>query len=428
MASVLRFDRLSCGIPTCIQTSVESKLISISLWINAGSARDPVDKEGLAHLCEHLLLRPLGRSNSRAARIQLRTGALVNACTDPEWVVISAQAPFDQAQSLIDLVSSLVCDPCFEPCDVEAEKETILQEFRQADLSSAERLASIFRKSAFADDPRVQPVGGTPSTLSAIKLSDVQAYYSRFLNASKTLITAHGDIAISELTAMLDEAFQAFPQTAASPPDSTNIESDVVTRSAPTYRPIRIHKKLSDSGSASGCGILAGFGSVARTTEEYWTALAFEVFMADGAGSLLTRWLRDERHWMYGAVSMTEAFSNWGNQYFLLRIPHHYTEEALNYLGQQWRMLPEFVTDERVEALGNRLASRALSSLSGLQDRMTLMRDTVLAENGQTGTQEGSLEAIVTSHARQLSSGKLLSYIRQYAEWDRVSLVCAPVH
>ena len=53
MSSLIRFDRLSCGIPACIQTSDESKLLSISVWINAGSARDPVDKGGLAHLCEH---------------------------------------------------------------------------------------------------------------------------------------------------------------------------------------------------------------------------------------------------------------------------------------------------------------------------------------------------------------------------------------
>ena len=58
---------------------------------------------------------------------------------------------------------------------------------------------------------------------------------------------------------------------------------------------------------------------------------------------------------------------------------------------------------------------------------MTLMRDTVLAETRESGMLEGGLEAIVGRHARELNSGSLLSYIRQYAEWDRVSLVCAPI-
>ena len=159
----------------------------------------------------------------------------------------------------------------------------------------------------------------------------------------------------------------------------------------------------------------------------YWTALAFEILMADGPGSLLTHWLRHEKPWIYGVASMTEAFSNWGSQYFLMRTSHDQAEEVVKHLGQQWQALPDFVTDERVGALRNRFASRALSSLAGLQDRMTLMRDTVLTQTVKSGTLEGGLEAVVAHHARELNSGNLLSYIRQYAEWDRVSLVCAPI-
>ena len=426
MASVLWFDRLSCGIPACIQTSAESKLLSISVWINAGSSRDPEGKEGLAHLCEHLLLRPLACTDSRVQRIQLNTGALVSAYTDPEWVVISAQAPVEQSKSLIDLLSALVRDPHCEPYGIEVEKKVILQELRDGEPNSAELLARVFRESAFADNPCVHSVGGTPATLDAIKPGDAQGYYARFHNSSSMLITAHGDSSVSELTAMLDQGFKGFPETSFSS-DSPKDESATKDRFRPIYRPVRIHKETSNRDPVSDYGVLVGLGSVSRRTEEYWTALAFEVLMADGPGSLLSQWLRNGPHWVYGAVSMTEAYANWGSQYFLMRISYDQAEEAIRQLGERWRGLPELVTDERVEALRNRLASRALSSLARLQDRMTLMRDTVLAETRESGTLEGGLEAIVGRYARELNSDSLLSYIRQYAEWDRVSLVCAPI-
>lgn len=424
MSSIIRFDRLSCGMPVCIQASDESKLLSISVWINAGSARDPAGKGGLAHLCEHLLLLPLVHTNSRAYQIQLKTGALVNAFTDPEWVMISAQAPFEQSNFLIDLLSGLVRNLYCESYELDVEKNVILQELREEAPGSTELLAKVFRESAFADNPFVQPVGGTPATLSAIEINDVQGYYTRFLNTSKMMITAYGDTSVGDLTAMLDEAFQDFPETAVSS-DSPKNESGIAAQYTPNYRPVRIHKEMSITGS--GYGMLAGFGSVPRRTENYWTALAFEVLMADGPGSLLTQWLRNKRRWIYGTVSMTEAFSNWGSQYFLMRLSYDQVEEAIKYLGKQWQTLPDFLTDGRVEALRNRLASRALSSLTRLPDRMTLMRDTVLAETGKSGTLEGGLEAIVARHARELNSANLLSYIRQYAEWERVSIVCAPI-
>ena len=149
--------------------------------------------------------------------------------------------------------------------------------------------------------------------------------------------------------------------------------------------------------------------------------------MADGPRSLLYQWMRNERAWVYGARSMTDAFSNWGVQYFLMRIAHNRTREAIEYLGKRWRALPDYLSEERVSALANRLECRALSSLSGPLDRMTLMRDTLLVQTGFAGTVAGGLEDIVASRVRNLDVGDLVSYIRQYAEWDRVSIVCAPV-
>ncbi len=424
MAAVIRYDRLSCGMPVCIQTSDESPLFSISVWIKGGSAQDPADKEGLAHLCEHLLLCPLANANTRAHRTQLKTGALINAFTDPEWVVISAQVPMEQAKLLINILAALVRNPYCEPRGFAVEKEVILQELRGEDPGPAELLARIFHESAFDSNPRVRPVGGTPATLSALKINDAREYFTRFLNASKMLITAYGNVSIWDLTTMLNESFQDFPETFNSS-DFLNIETATAARSLPDYRPIRIHWEMANMGS--GYGVLAGFGSVPRNTEKYWTALAFEVFMADGPGSLLTRWLRNERRWIYGIVSMTEGFSSWGCQYFLMRLSHHRTEEAVNYLGERWRALPEFVTEERMAALRNRLASRALSSLASLQDRMTLMRDTVPAGSGKSGTLDGGLEAVIIRRAGELNADDFLSYIRQYAKWDLVSLVCAPI-
>ena len=421
MGAVIRYDRLSCGIPVCIQTSEESQLLSVSVWINAGSAQDPAGKGGLAHLCEHLLLRPLTSSNSRAHRMQIKTGALVNGCTDPEWVVISARAPLDQSKTLIDLISALVRDPYRAPHGIEAEKKVILQELSEQRSSSAELLVKVFQESAFTDNPCFRPIGGTPATLGALNSGDVQLFYTRFLNSSNIIITAYGATRVKEMTTLLDEAFRGFPEINVSS-DSHENELDTTAQLLPVYRPVRIHKDMSSNDS--DCRVLAGFGSVPRRTEDYWVALAFEVLMADGSESFLTRWFRNEHYWIYGVASMTEAFSNWGSQYFLMHFSHSHAEKAVEYLGRQWRMLPEFVTKERVAALRNRFATRALSSLEELQDRMTLMRDTVMTETRKSRTLQGGMEIIVTQKVGELNIESLLSYIRQCAKWENVSLLC----
>ena len=424
MGAVIRYDRLSCGIPVCIQTSDESKLLSVSVWINAGSAQDPAGKGGLAHLCEHLLLRPLTSSGSRSHRMQFKTGAIVNGCTDPEWVEISARAPLDQSKTLIDLISALVRDPYRAPHGIEAEKKVILQELAEQKYSSVELLAKVFQESAFTDNPFFRPIGGTPATLGALNSSDVQWFYSRFLIPSNIIITAYGATNVEEMTALLDMAFKGFPEITVSS-DSKKNEIDTTAKLLPEYRPVRIQNEMSEKGS--DCRVLAGFVSVPRRTEDYWAALAFEVLMADGPGSFLTRWFRSEHHWIYGVVSMTEAFSNWGSQYFIMNFSRSHAKKAVEYLGRQWRRLPEFVTEKRVVALRNRFATRALSSLEERQDRMTLMRDTVMTETRKSRTLQGGMEIIVTRKVGELNIESLLNYIRQCAKWENVSLLCTGI-
>ena len=55
------------------------------------------------------------------------------------------------------------------------------------------------------------------------------------------------------------------------------------------------------------------------------------------------------------------------------------------------------------------------------------MRDIALHESRTSETLEDGFEAIVLRNVGELSFDKLSSYIRRYAEWDRVSLVCAPI-
>ena len=81
------------------------------------------------------------------------------------------------------------------------------------------------------------------------------------------------------------------------------------------------------------------------------------------------------------------------------------------------------MTEKRVVALRNRFATRALSSLEELQDRMTLMRDTVMTETRKSRTLQGGMEIIVTRKVGELNIESLLDYIRKCAKWENVSLL-----
>jgi hypothetical protein len=83
------------GLRVIVVTDPSSRLVEVGVRVRTGHVHDPVGKEGLAHLVEHLVfeLRPAGPSTpSLGARLQaVATG--VNAVTDVESTHYLASVP-----------------------------------------------------------------------------------------------------------------------------------------------------------------------------------------------------------------------------------------------------------------------------------------------------------------------------------------------
>ena len=185
MNAKLTFDRLSCGIPICVEHSPENPLLSFTLWIHGGSETDPPGKAGLAHLCEHLLLRPLEDPTSKAYELLLNGGVLLNGHTDNEWVSISAQAPLNKKEALIDLVAGLILAPYAGDDDLEKEKVVLINEYSSHTPSAIEKLVQSFHRSAFKNYGRSDPFGDKTYLLEDLAQADVHKYYRQYVNSNR---------------------------------------------------------------------------------------------------------------------------------------------------------------------------------------------------------------------------------------------------
>ena len=422
MNAKLTFDRLSCGIPICVEHAPDTPLLSFTLWIHGGSEQDPPGKEGLAHLCEHLLLRPLEDSTSKAHKLLLDGGVLLNGHTNNEWVSISAQAPLDKKESLIDLVADLILAPYVGADDLEREKVVLINEYSSNTPSTIEKLVRSFHHSAFKNYNENNPIGDKTYFLEDLVNADVQNYYRKFVNSDRMLITIHGTSEGHSLIEILDEALQELPSEATSVFPATH-ENGPKGESAQAYAPIHIITDHPETITSSTVVLLVGYKGPCRFSNDYLTALAFEVLMADGLGSCLYQWLRNEDFGVYNIASMTEAYSNWGSQYYLLQVKSSQINRVAEYLGQKWESLPSLFHEEYCDVAINKFVSRSLSSLTNPHERMALMRDMLLTASKFDKKYDEGLEMIVLKQARAMGQQHLVGFYNEYANWDLVSLI-----
>lgn len=149
--------RLPSGMQVIIEEDHASPVVGVVAVVAAGNADDPVGKEGLAHLVEHLTYRarPDGKLQRRAL-LDFAAAGDVNATTDPDDTVYWAFGPARSLEGLIRIEANRLADPLahLDAATFEVERNVVLNELAQGDPGQRSCASSPARARA-ADVPRL---------------------------------------------------------------------------------------------------------------------------------------------------------------------------------------------------------------------------------------------------------------------------------
>ncbi len=179
--------------------SVPSKLpvVTVKLLLEAGSARDPSGKEGLAALSADMLVA----AGSRAMRIDEIKQALhplaarFDAQVDKELVTLTGTLPRDGWDRFAEVALPQLTDPGFREDDFRRLKDehrnALLQDLRETNDEELgkERLQA----NVFAGTPYGHPVLGTVAGLDAVSLDDVKAFVRAHYTRANVTVGLGGD-------------------------------------------------------------------------------------------------------------------------------------------------------------------------------------------------------------------------------------------
>jgi zinc protease len=192
-------------------TTLRSPLpqLNIKMQFDAGSARDPKGKEGLAALTAMMI----ADAGSKEMRYDEITKALFpiagsfGALVDKEVVTFTAGTHKDNWQRHFQVALPQLLDPGFRQEDFDRIKARQLNSLTQ-DLRGnneeelgKERLQSLI----FAGTPYAHPVLGTVAGIEAITLDDVRDFARRHYTLANLRVAAGGDLPEESLTALRRE-------------------------------------------------------------------------------------------------------------------------------------------------------------------------------------------------------------------------------
>ena len=203
------------GLKIITSENSNSEIVTLSIWVRAGSRYETQEQLGYAHILEHALF--LGTKKYPTSFIAGRAidsvGALSNANTSPERIRIFIEVTKKHLEKMFELLSDMVLNPVMDSKVLENEKEVILQElYRQKD-NYQKYLWKLSYEKFFLGHPLSQdPLGNEISIKSATpdKLFD---YHKKFFTPDRAAIVSTGGLTYEKILELAKKYFGYLPKS-----------------------------------------------------------------------------------------------------------------------------------------------------------------------------------------------------------------------
>lgn len=200
--------RLANGLTVLVKKDSRFPLVSLRLYVHAGSAYETPEEAGISHVLEHMVFkgtdkRPKGKV---ASDVEL-TGGYLNAATSFDYTVYLTDMTREHWKTGLDVLKDMAFHPSLDPEELESEKDVIVAELKRGEDTPAQRLFRLTQQASLKGTPYFNPIIGYEKTIRSITSDTLRKYISRFYQPQSMLLVVCGDV---EPEAVMKEAASLF--------------------------------------------------------------------------------------------------------------------------------------------------------------------------------------------------------------------------
>jgi zinc protease len=183
-------------------------VVSLNLWVDAGSIDETPDERGMAHLIEHMIFKGTAkRGVGQISREVEAAGGYLNAFTSFEHTCFYVVLPADQIQKAMDVEFDAYFHSTFDAGELEKEKEVVFEEMRMRRDDPWSWSWEILFRELFKKNPYHWPVIGDEKILKTVPREKLMAYYRRHYTPRNTVLVIVGNVKAGEIHAWVKKSF-----------------------------------------------------------------------------------------------------------------------------------------------------------------------------------------------------------------------------
>jgi predicted Zn-dependent peptidase len=345
--------------------------VSIGIWIGAGS-RDEADGEaGLSHFIEHLLFKGSSRySGMEIAQVFDGLGGELNAATAKEYTVLYARVLDAHLETALDVMSDMLLSPSFDPDELAAEREVVLEEIAMYEDSFHDLAHDLIAEAVFAGHPLGRPVIGTADAVRAMDAAAVSDYHANRYVGPNIVVAAAGNLEHEPLAHMIEQRFGLY---ARHPDPSAGVRPPWIDEVAPSSRFVA---KASEQYHVC----LGGIG-LPRSDKRRFAASLLDSMLGGSASSRLFQEIRERRGMAYSVYTFASQYADTGMIGVYVGTREDNLGECMRIVTEQLRLIGEGdLGPGELERAKENLKGRVMLSMESTSNRASRLGKSVLTD------------------------------------------------
>ena len=197
------------GLTVLLKEQHASPVVAFQAWVGVGSADEPEELAGIAHVFEHMLFKGTSRRGvGQIAREVESSGGDINAWTSFDQTVyhlVLASRFFDTG---LDILTDALRNSSFDPVELSRELKVVLEELKQGEDSPGRVVSQALFASGFQQHNYRRPVIGYTRTVERFKRTALLAFFRRYYVPNNITFVVVGDFDTAEARAKIETAWK----------------------------------------------------------------------------------------------------------------------------------------------------------------------------------------------------------------------------
>lgn len=213
---------LSNGVHTVVRTTPGSGVVSLQVWVEAGSRFETDSNNGTTHIIEMLAMQGSknyptetdGQLSGPQTKLE-GLGGQVNSLTsrdDAFWSVTLASSGLPQATKIM---ADAVLNPDLSDSSVAAAKTIAATDWVQSRVDPVGFASDLAYQESFPKHPYRKPAQGDLKSINALTGHSIREYYAQRFTGSHLHVVVVGDVDAAATMQLLENTFGKAPKTAA---------------------------------------------------------------------------------------------------------------------------------------------------------------------------------------------------------------------